>query len=73
MLPIEGITASLTQTGDIKIVLHLEDLERSLATAPTLNNHTHVLVALRRYLPSAKGHTHQKPVSVVHATNGKKA
>lgn len=60
LVQIEGINVSTTTSGDIKVILHLEDLQQSLSPLTTLRNGTHVLIATKRATPSAKGHTHNK-------------
>lgn len=60
LVQIEGINVSATSSGDIKVILHLEDLHKSLSPLTTLRNGTHVLIATKRATPSAKGHTHNK-------------
>lgn len=69
IVQIEGINIHSLENGDIKVVLHLSDLQRSLSTIPTLNNQTHVLLSTKRSTLSAKGHTHNKPSAKVWLSN----
>ncbi len=58
---IDGITASCTVAGDIKLIIHPEDLAKSLSLLTARENNTFIAVAGKRDIISRLGHTHHKP------------
>lgn len=58
---IEGLTLAQRTNGDVQIVIHLEDLTKSLSLLTARENKTFVAVAGKRATISERGHTHLKP------------
>lgn len=61
LVQINGINVISQENGDIRVILHPDDLLHSLSTLSPLNNGTYVLLAAKRSSLSAKGHSHNKP------------
>lgn len=61
---LNGITVKVNKDGDLHIVIHKDDLARSLAEFSPRQNGTVVAVAVKRSFPSRAGHTHNKAVVI---------